>query len=196
MPRRFIPSDFYNPVTFHWTVTRILFALCTAFVAFFLSVSVVLAQDEPFNPDAAPPPIKRMSKDEQKRLNDADGPKSRVNTAVDLMELRLRYAENEAAAAQYDVMFNHLGAFQAIMDDTIDYLYQALNRREKVFDSFKRFEIKLRGFATRLALIRREVPPAYDPYVRDLLKHLREARSKAVDPLFGELPSAYFPRRR
>lgn len=154
-------------------------------IAILAASSNAKAQDEPFDPNAAPPPIKRMSKDEQKRLDAADGPKSRVNAAIDLMESRLSSAESEASAGRYDAMFVHLGAFHAIMSDTIDFLYEATKRREKVFDSLKRIEIKLRAFAPRLALLRREIPPAYDHYVRELLKYLRETRSKALDPLFG-----------
>lgn len=158
-------------------------------IAILAASSNAKAQDEPFDPNAAPPPIKRMSADEEKRLESAESPNDRVKLAVDLMEARLRNAESNAASAEYKEMYRDLGAFQALMDDTIDYLYKALADRKKVFDSFKRFEIKLRSFAPRLALIRREIPLEYDPYVRDLLKYLRDARSKAVDPLFGDPPA-------
>ena len=164
-------------------------AAITASVIVISAGTGVRAQDEPFDPNAAPPPIKRMSADEEKQLQSAENPNDRVKRAVDLMDARLNSAEANASAAEYAQMYRNLGAFQAIMDDTIDYLYKALADRKKVFDSFKRFEIKLRGFAPRLALIRREIPQEFDPYVRNLLKYLREARSKAVEPLFGDPPT-------
>jgi hypothetical protein len=55
-----------------------------------------------------------------------------------------------------------------------------------VLANLKRFEIGLRKFTPRLELIRREVPLTHEFYVRSLLKQLREARTKATEPLFGE----------
>ena len=51
----------------------------------------------------------------------------------------------------------------------------------------------LRGFAPRLGLLRREIPAEYDYYVRVLIKYLRDARSKAIEPLFGD---TVVPNRR
>ena len=56
----------------------------------------------------------------------------------------------------------------------------------KVLNNFKRIELSLRKYINRLELIRRDLPLEYEPYVRRLTKYVREARTKAVEPLFGE----------
>ena len=35
-------------------------------------------------------------------------------------------------------------------------------------------------------LIRREIPVEYDPYLKSLIRYLRDARTKAVEPLFAD----------
>ena len=56
----------------------------------------------------------------------------------------------------------------------------------KVSNNYKRFEMGLRQFRPRLELIRRSIPVMYEPYVRNLITYLREARAKAVEPLFSD----------
>ena len=51
--------------------------------------------------------------------------------------------------------------------------------------SLKRFEIGLRGFAPRIERLRREVPARYELYIRTLGIYVRDARSKALEPMFG-----------
>jgi hypothetical protein len=73
------------------------------------------------------------------------------------------------------------------MDDTLDFLFDNSKRSGGVLNNFKRFEIVLRTFAPRIGLIRREIPLEYDPYLKSLVRYLRDARAKAVEPLFGEV---------
>ena len=49
----------------------------------------------------------------------------------------------------------------------------------------QRFEIGLRGFAPRIERLRREVPARYELYIRTLGIYVRDARSKALEPMFG-----------
>jgi hypothetical protein len=44
----------------------------------------------------------------------------------------------------------------------------------------------LRSYTPRLELIRRDLPIKYEYYVRVLIKVLREARARAIDPLFDD----------
>ena len=82
-------------------------------------------------------------------------------------------------------MYVQLGGFHALMDNTLDFLLDRNLSRDKVLDNCKRFEMGLRKFTPRLGLIRREIPTEYDHYVRVLLKYVRDAREKAIEPLFG-----------
>ena len=56
----------------------------------------------------------------------------------------------------------------------------------KVLNNFKRLEIGLRGFMPRLQMIHHDVPMRYEHYVRNLMKSLRTARARAIEPLFDE----------
>ena len=148
--------------------------------------------DVEFYPNAAPPPVRAMSNIERTQLDGQQGLKDRTKLALALMSSRLSKAEEFNAKNDHTAMYSELGGFHALMDDTLEFL-EAAPRREKTLDNLKRFEMTLRGFAPRLALIRREIPAEYDHYVRVLLKYLRDARSKAIEPLFGD---SVVPARR
>ncbi|MEO5860427.1 MAG: hypothetical protein ABIR33_15940 [Pyrinomonadaceae bacterium] len=141
--------------------------------------------EDDFDPDAAPPPVKAMSNTERTQLDGQPGLKERTKLALALMSSRLSKAEELNAKNEFAGMYNELGGFHALMDNTLEYLETA-PRKDKTLDNLKRFEMTLRGFAPRLALIRREAPQEYDHYVRVLLRYLRDARSKAIEPLFGD----------
>lgn len=145
-----------------------------------------------FDPNAAPPPVRAMSDRERSQLDAEQGLKGRTKLALAMMSSRLSKAEEFSAKEENDAMYNELGGFHALMDDTLEFLESA-PRKDKTLDNLKRFEMTLRGFAPRLALIRREIPIEYDHYVRVLLKYLRDARSKAIEPLFG---NSVVPARR
>ena len=162
-----------------------------AFFAFTICLAAVVtaqppAQDDDveFDPDAAPPPVRTMNHTERTQLDGQQGLKERTKLALALMSTRLSRAEELNAKSEFSAMYNELGGFHALMDDTLEFLETA-PRKEKTLDNLKRFEMTLRGFAPRLALIRREAPQEYDHYVRVLLRYLRDARSKAIEPLFG-----------
>ncbi len=150
------------------------------------SLLTVFAQDE--TPNAiiapAPPPLKIISKEEKKQLEEQIDIKKRTKLSLVLMEQRLKEAETLYSREQYREMFDKLGSFQALVDNTLDFLKQNDNGRGKVLNNFKRFEMSLRAFLPRLELIRRELPTQFEPYVRNLAKYVRDARSKAVEPFF------------
>lgn len=149
-------------------------------------------EDDDFDPNAAPPPVRAMSSSERTQLDGQPGLKDRTKLALALMSSRLSKAEELNAKSDYAAMYNELGGFHALMDDTLEFLETA-PRREKTLDNLKRFEMTLRSFTPRLGLIRREIPAEYDHYIRSLLKYLRDARSKAIEPLFGD---SVVPNRR
>ncbi|MBA2378464.1 MAG: hypothetical protein H0V76_02680, partial [Blastocatellia bacterium] len=86
----------------------------------------------------------------------------------------------------FDEAFVELGAFHAIMDDALDSLGANERMTHRVLTNFKRFEIGIRRFNPRLELIRREFPGSHEYYVRSLIGHLRDARTRATEPLFGD----------
>jgi hypothetical protein len=159
-----------------------IFFLLTAF-CLLLTVS---AQPETQSFVTAPPPLKIISKAEKSQLESVTDIKERTKLALELMEARLVKAESLSASEQYPEMFTELGSFHALVDNAINFLNDKNNNSDKILNNFKRIEISLRKYITRLELIRRNLPIKYELYVRKLVKHIREARTNAVEPLFDD----------
>ncbi len=168
---------------------RVLFRFCGALLfAFFLAVcicpSLCRAQDD--ERDVAPPPLKIISKEERKQLESVTDVKNRTKLALELIEARLLKAETFHTEEKYREMFDELGGFHALMDNTIDFLSRSDTNQGKVLNNFKRVELSLRKYVTRLEIVRRDLPVKYELYVRQLIRYVREARSRAVEPLFDD----------
>ena len=167
-----------------------------AFLSFFLlallSASDLWAQDV-IPPDAAPPPLKLLSKSEKEQLGSAKDVKERTKLSLELMDGRVKVAEQYLPQERLEMVFRELGAFHALVDDALAYLSTSDSNKKKVLDNFKRFELGLRTFTLRLELIRREMPPQREYYLRLLLREMREARARAVEPLFGDIGIADKP---
>ncbi len=133
---------------------------------------------------SALPPLKFMSDGERSQLDAENDVKKRTILALDLMDKRLTNAEKLFDQSNFEMMYKELGSFHALMDDTLQYLDLKSNSK-KVLYNYKRFEIGLRKLAPRIQLLRREIPTEYDPYLKSLVRYVRDAREKAVEPLFG-----------
>ena len=158
----------------------------TALLLLFVSPFSVAAQDE-IPPDAAPPPIKQISKAEKAQLDEEPEVKGRTKLSLELMAARVSVAEKYLPQEQFEMVFRELGGFHALVDDALAFLTTTETDKKKVLDNFKRLEMGLRTFTLRLELIRREMPPQREYYIRLLLREMREARAKAVEPLFGNI---------
>jgi hypothetical protein len=155
-----------------------------AFFAVILLHVSVYAQIEAV--DVAPPPMKVLPKDEEERLKRSRDVGARTKLALSMMNDRLAEAESQNERQNYVEMFRELGHFHALVDDSLDYLNRNNTGRGKVLDNFKRLEIGLRKFLPRLEAVRRELPLKYEDYVRTLMIRIRDARTKATEPLFGD----------
>jgi len=140
----------------------------------------------PNDDDLAPPPLKLLSQDERSRLGAETEVKRRTKLALELMDTRLKQAERLHTSEGYDEMFVQLGAFHGLMDNMLDFLNKSDKDSGKVLNNFKRFEIGLRGFTPRLQMIHHDVPTRYEQYVRNLIRNLRMARARAIEPLFDD----------
>ena len=136
--------------------------------------------------DLAPPPLKLLSQDEKTRLTGEPEVKKRTKLGLELMDARLKLAETSYAAENYDEMFVQLGGFHGLMDNMLDFLNKSDKDSGKVLSNFKRFEIGIRSFTPRLQMIHHAVPTRYENYVRNLIRNLRLARAKAIEPLFDD----------
>lgn len=158
----------------------------TVCISLHLCFSLAIAAQDNEQKDTAPPPLKVLSKDETRQLEVESDIKKRTKLALELMEIRLKKAETFNSQEQYSEMFNELGGFHALVDRTLEFLDFHDNGGGRVLNNFKRMELALRAFLPRLELIRRDLPPRYELYVRNLASLVRRARSRAIDPLFGE----------
>lgn len=145
----------------------------------------IRAQDDPED-DALPPPLRVISKEEKSRLDVEREVKSRTKLALELMEGRLATAEKELSSSDYEAMMGSLGGFEGLLDNHLDFLTRADNDSNRVLDNFKRFEIGLRKFVPRIETIRRELPFRFEQLVRKVGKYLRDARTRALEPLFSD----------
>ena len=150
---------------------------------FCMLVSVTPAQndDEP-----APPPLRKISQGERTQLDSQSESKRRIEIALQLMDSRMKKAEDDKAAENFEAMFLELGGFHGLMDNTLDYLTRENRRTGKAFNYFKKYELGLRTFTPRLELVRRDIPVRSEPYIMRLLRYLRDARTKAIEPFFGD----------
>ncbi|MEO6587995.1 MAG: hypothetical protein ABIP06_01595, partial [Pyrinomonadaceae bacterium] len=112
------------------------------------SLLSVFAQEDD-SKGTAPPPLKILSKEEGKQLAAETDIKKRTKLALDLMEIRLKKAEQLNSQQQFTEMFNELGGFHALVDKTLDFLDRNDNGGGKVLNNFKRIEMSLRAFLPR-----------------------------------------------
>lgn len=163
------------------------FALFTfAFLFLVFSFGVDASAQEETYQETAPPPLKIISRSEKSSLDAESDVSDRTKLSLLLMENRLKKAEDYYAKESFAEMSGELGGFQALVDETLNFLNRRDDGRGKVLNNFKRLEINLRRFIPRIELIRRELPARYEPYVRNLIKNIRAARTKAVEPLFDD----------
>ena len=176
-------KTFSRPIKNSFSLYAAPFALLFVFaISFGVNAQEVTEEQVPDN--LAPPAIKVISKEEKSALASISDIKSRTKLTVELMEARLKKAESLNAEESFSGILNELGGFQALMNDALTYI----NRNGgggKMLDTFKRFEMALRAFTPRIELIRRELPDSYGYHVKRLLISVRDARSKAVAPLFS-----------
>ena len=177
----------FNPGFLNYKTSIFRFSLLTfhlSLLTFYICLTGALAQDEP--KDAAPPPLKILYKEEKAQLDIENDIKKRTKLALDLMEIRLKKAEDFNTQNNFEGMFTELGGFHALVDNTLSFLDKNDTGGGKVLNNFKRMELSLRTFIARLEVIRRELPLKYEFYVRGLVKQVRDARTKAVEPMFSD----------
>jgi hypothetical protein len=153
---------------------------------FLAASTAAFSQDpQPGEDDLAPPPARIISKDERKALTEQPTTKKRAEIAMGLMENRLVQSEKASDTEDFSGSINELASFEALMQDTLDFLIKNDSKNKSADKIFKSFEIYLRKQNPRLEAIRRKMPYKYGYYVERTMKAVRAARSKAIEPIFG-----------
>ncbi len=158
--------------------------LAAVLLSLFLSINT-FAQKEKLPKGVVPPPLAVISKQEMKSLSAETRLKRRTLLAVTLMKARLDKAAEFTEDKEFQKSLNQLGSFYALMRNTLKFL-DANEGQRGSFKNFKRFEMSLRKFLPKLALLRRKTPSKYGYHIRRLMKNVRDARSRAIEPLFGD----------
>lgn len=151
-----------------------------------LLIGAACAKAQTPDDDTYPPPPRVLSKDEKSRLESETEIKRRTKLALEFMEARMKRAEELHAVPDFDAMFIELGGFHALVDNTLEALTAGDKGSDRVLNNLKKFEISVRGFVPRLEVLRRDLPFRYEFYVRRLAIFLRDARAKAIEPLFSD----------
>lgn len=161
------------------------FAFCLFAFAFCFSATPALAQPAE-EIETAPPPLKSISKEEKLQLESEPNIKKYTQLALNLMEMRLKAAETQTNENNYREALDTLGGFQTLLENTLGFLSRNDVESDKVQNNLKRFELSLREKTSRLEVMRRAMPSRYAFHVQKLIRIVRDARSRAVEPLFGE----------
>jgi len=104
---------------------------------------------------------------------------------LELSEGHLTKAEELVGKEDFESMLKELGSFNAVIDEAVTFIAKNNAGGGKILSSSKKLEIGLRSYSPRLEVMRRDVPSGYEPYLRGLIKAVRNARSKAIEPFFG-----------
>ena len=164
--------------------TLLKFLILSFTFTFFVSADVSAQELAPT--DIAPPPLKILAKGEKDQLDAESDIKKRTKLALDLMDARLKKAEEFDTQNQFVEMYNELGKFHALIDYTLGFLNSNNMNNGKSLNNIKRFEIGLRAYPPRLEAVRRNLPIKYEKYVRSLIQSIRDTRSKAVENFFAD----------
>jgi hypothetical protein len=170
--------------------TRWLFALL---LVTFVCGSAVNAQDpEPLpterpspTPLTAPPPIKIISREERAQINQAGDSKDRIRTTMELAALRIGRAEQLAKDGKYDDALTEVGSYEALIQDSLDFLKAMKRDSNKTRDLCKRVDIALRAHAPRLTTMRRETPLEFAVWIKKVEEFARAARTEVLNTFYG-----------
>jgi hypothetical protein len=187
-------------------ITRSMFASFAARAARIIYLAVpaaalfivpsAFAQQDRYELTDSPPPLKVLAADDRKRLESAKDVKARTKLALEMMEARLTAAAARSEASDHAGMFEQLGSFHAIMDNTLEFLDTSSPNKKTVIYNYKRLEIGLRRMAPRIDVLRRDAPAERERYLFYLARNVRDARARAIEPLFSDSVIPGRPRQQ
>ena len=162
-------------------------------VAVVINVPAVKAQEPEALPTArpsptplmAPPPIKIISKAERAQIDQAGDSKARIMTTMDLASMRITRAEQLAKQGSYDDALTEVGSYEALIQDTLDFLKGMKRDSNKTRDLCKRVELALRVHGPRLTTMRRETPLEFAVWIKKVEDFARAARTEVLNTFYG-----------
>lgn len=150
-----------------------------------LYVPFVSGQESPVQDQAAPPPLKIITREERAQINESKDPKARVRTTLDLAVLRLGEIETQTSARDYPTALASAGRYRALLEDVFGYLKTMKADSNKTRDLYKRIELALRAHGPRLSAVRRGTPSEYSFWMKELEDFARNGRTEALNSFYG-----------
>ncbi len=158
-----------------------------AAVILVLGFSLASPPQQPRSPQMpAPPPMKFIPPGERAQLSEARDPKARTRATVELADAHISRAEELTEKKKYDLAADELGNYLALIEDALKFLGKLNSHSGKTRDLYKRLDLALRAHLPHLARMRRSTPAEYGFNIKDAEEFARNARSKALDPFYGQ----------
>jgi hypothetical protein len=134
---------------------------------------------------AAPPPLKVITRVERTQLEQAKDEKARVKLSITLAEGHLSEVETKTSLQQYDAASAAAGMYWAIVEDVMGYMKKIQRDNNKKRDLYKRLELALRAHGTRLSTVRRSTPAEYAVWIKQIEEFARDGRTEALNSFYG-----------
>ena len=104
---------------------------------------------------------------------------------MDLATLRLTRAEQLAKQGNYDDALTEVGSYEALVQDSLDFLKGLKRDSNKTRDLCKRVELALRAHGPRLTTMRRETPLEFAVWIKKVEEFARAARTEVLNTFYG-----------
>src|SRR5262249_26184725 len=122
---------------------------------------------------------------EKDQLAAEAGIKDRTVLYLDLMEVRLKSAEDLSSKDDFNSALTQFGSYEGLMEKMMADLTDE-NKNGKALWSFKKIELTLRQHSFRIEAVRRVMPFKYGFHLNRLQKVLRKNRADATESLFSD----------
>ncbi|HEY0170415.1 MAG TPA: hypothetical protein VGB98_05145 [Pyrinomonadaceae bacterium] len=133
-----------------------------------------------------PPPMRYLPVELRSRLDAERDPKERARLGMLIADECLDRAAQLSDQDQFVAATGQIGVYQAVVDDTIDFLHRPGRAGNKLRDIYKRVEITLRTHVTRLETIRRGLPSQHAVYAKDAIDFVRDSRDRALGAFYDD----------
>ena len=155
-----------------------LMVLCTA-------ASLICALEVRAQEQAAPPPLKIVTRQDRLQLEEEKDTKDRVRLSLALAESHLASAELQTSHLNYDEAAAEAGKYWALVEDVFIFLSKQKVDSNKTRDLYKRVELTLRAHGPRLSIMRRSTPAAYAIWIKETEDFARQGRTEALNSFWG-----------
>ena len=162
------------------------FLLWLALLVTCVASLTVAAQEPQVGQLNAPPPIKAISKEERRQIENGHDTKSRLKTIIDLAQSHLAEAEKLTNDSNFQAASQQFGSYQVLIENALSMLAAQKKDINKTRDLYKHLELSLRADGPRLTALRRITPLEFAVWIKDVEDFARESRTEALNSFYGQ----------